>query len=146
MTIRMSSGLRTALMADTGMAAAMQDGYILIYSGPQPEIPDKAPTGSLLGHITTNGSPPPSLPAGFAGSLRFYADRPGSLINRGDWVISGLRAGKPGWWRFVTYDDRGGTSSKAYRIDGSVGESFDVAADMYPFMHLRIMGFTLSFP
>lgn len=146
MTIRMSSGLRTAMMADTGMAAAMRDGYILIYSGPQPESPDKAPTGSLLGHITTNGSPPPSYQAGFAGSLRFYADRPGSLINRGDWVISGHRAGKPGWWRFVTYDDRGGTSSKAYRIDGSVGESFDVAADMYPFMHLRIMGFTLSFP
>ena len=96
MTIRMSSGLRTALMADTGMAAAMQDGYILIYSGPQPESPDKAPTGSLLGHITTNGSPPPSLHAGFAGSLRFYADRPGSLINRGDWVISGSRLASQG--------------------------------------------------
>ena len=63
MTIRFSTGTRTALAGATGFAATFEKGVIEIYTGTQPASADAAVSGTLLGTMTlasgafTPGSP-----------------------------------------------------------------------------------------
>lgn len=52
MTMRLSTGLRTFLAKEGGIAEALYNGIIEIYSGAQPASADAAPTGTLLAVIS----------------------------------------------------------------------------------------------
>lgn len=122
--IRLSTGLRGAMVGDYGLRAMMYRGHIQLYTGPQPESADAAPTGTLLARISQNGATPV---AGFdVGGLLLTQD-PSTLTllrNQGPWVLTGLANGVPGWWRFVWNLDDPGVASLFYpRIDGSVEDT-----------------------
>jgi len=53
MTMRLSTGLRNYLAKQGGIAEALNNGIIEIYSGAQPATPDAAPTGTLLCTISS---------------------------------------------------------------------------------------------
>lgn len=54
MTIRLSSGARSALVNTIGLLGALKNGSIQIYSGTQPATADAAVSGTLLGTVTLN--------------------------------------------------------------------------------------------
>lgn len=148
MTIRMSSGLRTAVVTNYGVGIMMQYGHILIFSGAQPASADDAPPGTLVARVTQNGLPAP-VPGSDAGGLQLKAGaRTGELANLGEWVLKGVAPGTPGWWRFVALDiDPGQQSTTACRIDGAVGESLlSIPPSITAATTLVVEGFSLRFP
>lgn len=126
MTIRVSSGLRAALLGDYGLTAMMDYGVIEIYTGPQPASASLAPTGTLIGRITNNGD-------GFVtgtttGALRVALGVSGSLTKTGVWRLKGVATGDAGWWRWKWNSPDDGSNSQYYpRMDGAVGESLTLA-------------------
>lgn len=56
MTMRLSTGLRNFLANGGGLAQALNNGRMEIYSGAQPTSPDAAVTGTLLCTITAGGA------------------------------------------------------------------------------------------
>ena len=54
MTIRLSSGARSALVNTMGLLGALNKGSIQIYSGTQLATADAAVSGTLLGTVTLN--------------------------------------------------------------------------------------------
>lgn len=54
MTMRLSTGLRNFIAKQGGIAEALNNGIIEIYSGAQPASADAAPTGTLLCTISAN--------------------------------------------------------------------------------------------
>lgn len=54
MTVRLSTGLRNAIVGSFGFNGALSRGYIGIYTGSQPATADSAATGTLLGKVTSS--------------------------------------------------------------------------------------------
>ena len=52
MTVRLSTGLRNAIVGSMGLTGALIRGYIGIYTGSQPASADSPATGTLLGRVT----------------------------------------------------------------------------------------------
>ena len=122
MTLRISSGLRDAVVTNYGLGQMMQLGFIQVFSGGQPVTPDEPPNGALLAQITQGGLPIP-IPGDSAGGLQLIGGGVGEIVNYGDWTITGVSGGTPGWWRFVAGNiDPGGYSTTACRIDGTVAD------------------------
>lgn len=122
--IKLSTGLRAAMIEDYGLRAMMYQGRILVYSGDQPEDADLAPTGTLLGRITQGGLV--AVPGAQEGGLllRLSSTTPTLLTHEGNWVFKGAASGVPGWWRFVwNLNDSGVDSPSLPRIDGSVADT-----------------------
>ena len=120
--IRLSTGLRAALLWDSGLRAMMWRGIIEVYSGTQPESADFAPTGTLLGRITEDGAA--FTPGSSVGGLRTEEKNIVALQHVGDWTLDGVASGVPGWWRFIWNNGDNNQASLFYpRIDGAVGES-----------------------
>lgn len=144
MTIRLSSGLRDAVISNFGLGAMLYGGHIQVYSGPQPSSPDLPHPGTLLARITQDGAAVP----GAGGLLLQLGTYPGELRNNGPWVLKGIASGTPGSWRFVGAPaDAGQLSATLARLDGAVGESVQ---DMPPFItpatNLTLAGFLLTLP
>lgn len=142
MTIRLSSGLRDAVISNWGLGAAMSGGHIQIYTGTQPASADQPPTGTLLARITQDGVPAPG-----AGGLKMQlGTNAGDLANLGAWVMRGLADGAPGWWRFVAEPaDAGQITTELCRIDGAVGESVQGMPSLItPATNLPLAGFIFS--
>lgn len=124
MTIKLSTGLRTAMAGTIGFAGALANGVIHIYSGPQPTTADSAVTGTLLGIVSTDG-----LPFAFGtatNGLAFDAASGGSVAKEPDdtWKFSGLENGTAGWFRLMGNPmDNLGASTTLPRLDGSIGTS-----------------------
>ena len=121
--IRMSTGLRAALIWDSGFRSLMWRGVIEIYSGEQPISPDLAPTGTRLARITDEGDP--WVTGQELGGLR-TTEGPNtiSLVNDGNWVLNGVATGTPGWWRYVWNSGDTNENSNFYpRLDGAVSDS-----------------------
>lgn len=131
MTIRLSSGLCSAMITSYGLGAMMQYGHIRLFTGSQPASANNAQTGTLVAVITDGGVSPPA-PGDTAGGLLFEAgDIPGTLAGRGTWMMKGVAAGVPGWWRFVwNSEDTGADSMEMPRIDGAIGESVSMPPGM----------------
>ena len=120
--IRLSTGLRAALLWDAGLRQMMWRGVIEIYTGAQPATADAAPTGTLLGRITEDGDA--FTPGSSTGGLQTEEKTITSIQHTGNWVLNGVGTGTPGWWRFVwNLNDTGAVSLYYPRIDGAVGES-----------------------
>jgi len=122
MTVRLSTGLRTNLAGDTGFGATFDKGVIYIYSGPQPLTADAAPTGTLLGIVTTGGLP---FTWGSAtNGLSWEAAASGAITKDASdtWQFTGLANGTAGWFRLMGNDeDNLSTSTTLPRFDGSCG-------------------------
>ncbi|ABM32299.1 hypothetical protein QRO11_15330 [Paracidovorax citrulli] len=130
MTIRLSSGLRRAIVTNYGLGSMLQYGHIRIYSGSQPRTADEAPPGVLLAIVSADGvTPVPGTPTGGLGVAG--GDDPGALVKAGNWVIRGVANGIPGWWRFVGGAERDPDTFSDYfpRMDGAVGESLLLGMD-----------------
>lgn len=147
MTIRVSSGLRSAMVWSQGIASVMHLGHIRVYGGAdQPVTADRPPTGTLLGFVSTDGVVP--LAGQSAGGLQFSLSAPGTLSKFGNWVLKGSATGTITWWRFVwNAMDPGELSDYYPRIDGAVGESlFLESNEVTTTTELVVNGFTLVLP
>ena len=147
MTIRLSSGLCTAVVTNTGLGACMQYGHVRIYGGTQPLPADAPPASTLLARVSADGITP--VPGTATGGLEMQGGAyPGELVLRGNWVIKGLSTGVPMWWRFVANAFDNDTSSPyLYRIDGEVGESLVLGTNtITPATSLVVASFNLIFP
>lgn len=123
MTIKLSTGLRTAMAGDTGFGATFGEGVIHIYSGSQPVSADSPVTGTLLGIVTSDG-----LPFAFGSAtnaLAFDAADAGSISKSTDlWKFTGIANGTAGWFRLMgNASDALGSSLSSPRLDGSIGTS-----------------------
>lgn len=122
MTVRLSTGLRTALAGDTGFGATFDKGVIYIYSGPQPLTADAAVTGTLLGIVTTGGLP--FTWGSPTNGLSFEAAANGAITKDASdtWQFTGLATGTAGWFRLMgNAEDSLGSSTTLPRMDGSCG-------------------------
>jgi hypothetical protein len=147
MTVRLSSGLRSAMMDYYGLQAMMRYGHIRVYTGSQPATADSAATGTLLGIVSQDGLTP--IPNELAGGLQFQAGYlAGSLTKSGDWVLTGVATGTPGWWRFQWNGaDDGSESTTLPRIDGAVDESLFLGTDTITiYTGVPIQSFNMVFP
>ena len=144
MTIRLSSGLRDAVISNYGLGAMLFRGHIQIYTGEQPASADMPPSGTLLATVTQDGKAAP----GDGGLQMKLGPTAGDLVHSGAWVLKGVASGVPGWWRMVgPHADAGELSTFFARLDGSVPEGVQ---DMPPLitaaMVMPVAGFLLSFP
>lgn len=147
MTIRLSTGLRNAMMAYYGLQAMLRYGHVRVFTGGQPGSADMAETGTLIGIVSQDGLTP--IPNELQGGLQFetgYAA--GSLTKSGDWVLKGIANGTPGWWRFVwNGPDDGSGSLVLPRIDGAIDESlFLGTSTVTPYTGVSIQSFNMVFP
>lgn len=120
--IKLSSGLRTAILNQWGMRIMMNLGVIDIYSSPRPDFADQAPTGTLLARVTTNGDS--FVPHQGTNGLVLLQRPDGSLIDSGNWYITGITQGAADWWRWKWAEHDPDTYNGFYpRVDGDVGEA-----------------------
>ena len=120
--IEFSTALRNAVSSNYGLGMVMNKGVIRVYSGPKPTSPDDAPTGNLLGTISTNGTPYiPGVNKDSAG-LVVKLVSPGILEKVGDWRFVGSRIGTAFWFRWYSSQvDDFGANTNFIRMDGLVG-------------------------
>lgn len=120
--IRFSTALRDAVVSNYGLGMVMNKGVIRVYSSPIPTTPDHAPTGSLLGTISTDGiAYIPGVNKDTAG-LVVKKVSPGILEKVGDWRLKGSASGTATWFRWYSSQiDDFGTNTNFIRIDGEIG-------------------------
>lgn len=122
MTIRISTGLRNAMVDTVGLKGGLNTGIGEVYSGAQPASADDAPTGTLLAVITkdhaafTPGSPTNGLT---------YTATAGTLAKSADaFEYIGIAVGVAGYVRFKgNATDAGGVSTTALRLDMAIGSA-----------------------
>ncbi len=119
MAIKISTGLRTALMGTDGMKTLLDGGFMKIYSGGQPTGADYTETGTLLTTIsTTSGTDGLVYGTAAAGQLPKSADV---------WNGTVVAAGVAGYFRIYGTAGTTGSSNTEKRLDGAIGT---VSADM----------------
>lgn len=124
MGLRLSTGLRNALMGETGFKGAMDTGVLHIYSGAIPTDADAAEgSGTKLLEITLNGN---AFTSGSpTNGLTFNAAVDG-MTGKADgetWQGDGLNTLTAAWFRFYANAVDTGVSTTAVRFDGTVGTS-----------------------
>ena len=124
MTIRLSTGLRNAMLGAVGFKGALLNGVIYVYTGAQPLLADNAVSGTLLGKITVDAG---AFSFGTStNGLNFDAPALGVITKAAaeDWKFNGIADGTAGWFRFMgNVSDALGSSTTLARMDGSVGTS-----------------------
>ena len=126
MAIRLSSGLRTAMLSAGGIGTGgtgglktlLDGGVIDIFTGSQPASADYVETGTKLVRISsTSGTTN-------LDGVRFGTAAAG-VLGRTVPVWSGIVAvaGVAGWFRFYGTTGTSGTSATTWRFDGGVGVS-----------------------
>lgn len=126
MAVRLSSALRTSFITNYGLGVLLQGGHIRLYSGAQPADGDAAQAGTLLGRITTDGLAAPTTGSPAGGLQLQGGPEAGTLVDAGNWVITGVAAGTVGWARFVALDhDAAGASTTAMRVDFGAADLFE---------------------
>lgn len=122
MTVRLSTGARTALAGTTGFGALFANGVLEVYTGTQPATADAAVTGTLLGTVTLNSGA--FTPGVATNGLTFAAAAAGAVAKSGVWGFNGIAAGTAGWFRLKgNAVDAGALSTVLPRLDGSIATS-----------------------
>lgn len=117
---KLSTGLRNKVLdggAAGGFKAALNLGFIYVYTGSQPTDPDQGATGTLLGTVSVNGG---------GTGLTFDAAVAGVLSKAAaeTWRFTGVAAGIAGWFRFSAAGDTPtNVSTTVARLDGAIGTS-----------------------
>ena len=126
MPLRLSTGLRNAMMSATGgksFAEAMQDGTLHIYTGAQPTTANDPETGTLLVRLTLASG---AFTSGVATNGLEFGDATGGSVGKkaGEvWSGVAIASGTAGWFRFYANTVVTGSSTTAVRFDGACGTS-----------------------
>jgi len=124
MGLRLSTGLRNALMAEIGFKGAMADGILEIFSGAIPANADTTEgAGTKLLRVTIASG---AFTSGVAtNGLDFDAPAAGVLSKAAaeTWSGVGLADGTAAWFRFYSNTVVIGASTTTCRFDGTVGTS-----------------------
>lgn len=122
MTLRLSTGLRTAMAGTTGFASTFANGVINIYSGTQPVLADNAISGTLLGTVTLGSG---AFSDGVStNGLTFASAASGAVSKSGTWSFVGIANGTAGWFRLRgNAADNTALSTTLPRMDGSIATS-----------------------
>lgn len=122
--LRLSTGLRDALLGTKSFKDIFLDGVIYIYSGAQPAKADDAVQGTLLGKVTVDGG---AFSFGSAANgLEFAAPSGGAIekVAADAWQFKGLADGVAGWGRLMgNANDDLGASTSLPRLDFSIGRT-----------------------
>lgn len=149
--VRISRGLQWRWLDTWGLRYTMTDGVIEVYDGAIPQTPDLAPTGRLLGVVTSRGLP---FVAGqrSGGALALIQPYIGQLVgdmSQGPWFLTPTATGTATWWRMhwngpdPNTDDPLGNYP---RIDGEVGDSLLLATNTLVAGQAKaVAGFYLQF-
>ena len=124
MTVKLSTGLRNALLGTASFSDIFDHGVIEVRTGPQPVNADAAATGTLLGTITVDAGA--FTPGTATNGLTWEAASGGAIAKSAseNWKMEGVAAGTAGWFRLKGNGvDGGGSSTSLPRIDGSIGTS-----------------------
>ncbi len=123
MALRLSDGLRNAMMRSTGSSfeTAMNLGFIFIYTGQQPANANAAATGTLLATIAVSD--------GATGLTFDDGANPGELVKAvaEAWQGSGVAAGIAGWFRFGALDTDKATTQATSAAQSTTHARFDGA-------------------
>lgn len=120
MALRLSTGMRDALMGTAGGFKKLMDGGVIdIYTGSQPASADYLETGTKLARISsTQGT------AYTVDGLRFGTQGTGVLpLTTPSWQGVVIAAGVAGWFRFYGTGGTNGSSNTEIRFDGAIGIS-----------------------
>jgi hypothetical protein len=123
MALRLSTGLRNALLDTSAWRTALTNGVIYVYSGAQPSSADDAETGANLLIITLASG---SFTAGVAtNGLNWAASAASGVLAKAVevWSGVGIAAGVAGWFRFYANARVQGASVVAVRFDGNIATS-----------------------
>lgn len=137
MAVNCSTGFRAAILGPTAFESIFNGGCIEVYSGAQPAHADMAPTGVLLGRITSGGA----WSEGSSTNGLLY-QRTGHRVTNSAaqlWALLGVASGTAGWFRMRAISDPGADSLTARRIDGAIG-ALDAPGDF----QLRLRNLTLA--
>lgn len=117
MALRLSTGLRQALLGTQDFQTEFNLSFINIYSGSQPSSADDAATGTLLATIYSNGvSIGVTFDAPVAGAISKAAAE--------TWSGTAGASGTAGWFRLYEATDVPSSSSTVNsRIDGNIATS-----------------------
>jgi len=120
MALRLSTGLRQALLGTASFDATFTACFINIYTGTQPATADTAASGTLLATIYSN-NPTDTL------GLNFDVPAVAGTISKAageTWAGTALATGTAGWYRLY---EAGGNpailSTTESRIDGNISTS-----------------------
>lgn len=123
MAARFSTGLRTALLAEKSLRAALENSEIRLYAGPVPASVDTAISAQnqLLCTLKNNGST----------GVNFETTAPEAVLSKKAtevWRGTNVATGKATFYRHVLPSDTDVSSTTAPRIQGTVGIA---GADMH---------------
>lgn len=124
MALRLSTGLRNALLATDSFKETMVDGVIRIFPGVQPTSADDAEGATHLVELTlasaafTPGAPEGGLEFGDAATAGVLPKKTGEV-----WSGVATATGTAGWFRFYPNARTTGASTTAARFDGSISTS-----------------------
>lgn len=128
MALKLSTGLRDALLNNTGLKDALDGGVIHVFAGTQPAGTDGADLDesgyTKLLEITLDGNTfTPGDPS--TNGLSFDAPASGVLSKASGevWSGEGLAQDVAGWFRFYDKSETTGASTTAIRFDGSIATS-----------------------
>lgn len=121
MSIKVSTGLRNAMLDTGSLKATMALGFIRIYSGAVPADADAAVTGTILCIVSNNSTG--------TGVNMAVAAAAGVLEKLGSEVWSGVNSATATatYYRHVAVGDDGTSSVSQARIQGTIGTA---GADM----------------
>lgn len=124
MALRLSTGLRNAMMATGSLQDTMVNGVLCIYSGVQPTSADDSESSTLLCKVTVASG---AFTAGAAtNGINMAAVATAGILPKSTtevWSGVNVASGTAGWYRFYANDYTTGTSTTASRIDGAVATS-----------------------
>lgn len=113
MAVKVSTGLRNALLDSASLKDILDGGFLDIYSGTIPATADDALTGAtLLCRVSNGGS-----------GLTFDTSAVGGVLSKNPsevWQGLNTASGVASFFRFVTAADTGAASDTEERIQGTV--------------------------
>ena len=116
MSLRLSTGLRQALLGSSDLKDVFTAFFIDIYSGLQPSSADAAPTGTKLCTFFNDG---------VATGLNFDPPVAGVISKKSTetWSGTAVATGTAGWFRVRLAADTGALSTTDKRLDGACSTS-----------------------
>ena len=113
MAVKVSTGLRNALLDSSSLKGILDGGFLDIYSGTIPATADDALTGAtLLCRVSNGGS-----------GLTFDTNAVGGVLSKNPsevWQGLNTASGVASFFRFVSASDTGAASDTEERIQGTV--------------------------
>lgn len=125
MTIRLSTGLRNALLSSNDFKTAFAGGVLEIYTGSVPSSANSAVTSSAIVKITASGATHTASSASTAGGLSFSSASSGAIAKSSaqTWKDSSASSGTAAW--FCLYDNSHtksvSSAGTVVRLQGSCG-------------------------